>query len=368
MKHYSIMIKPASSLCNLRCKYCFYADVSNSRTVRSYGVIGEQTVKQIVDTVFLELRDGDHLSIAFQGGEPTVAGLDIFQFFVACVREKRKSVQVQLDYALQTNGTLLTEKWCHFLKANNFLVGLSLDGPALFHDRHRVDERQQGTYKMAMKAKQLLERYDIPYNVLCVLTNENARHPQKLWSFFLENGLRFVQIIPCLDDLDATTQPWALTPERFFSFYSALFPLWHREVQDGNYISVKLFDDIANLLVYKQATGCGMNGHCNLQYIVESDGSVFPCDFYVLDEYRLGNLCTDTFSKIQMAYYANGFANSRDSLPGNCAACPYRVLCGGGCKRMAKNMYFYASGCALRDLIDEIGPVLWADALRLARI
>lgn len=364
MKQLSVLIKPASSLCNLRCKYCFYADVSSSREVRSYGVMSRETSERIIDQLFLDLESGDALTIAFQGGEPTLAGLPFFEHFVAYTAEKSSDVTV--SYALQTNGILLDDSWCAFLKKHNFLVGLSWDGPPALHNKNRMDEKGQGTYSSILEARRKLQRHGIEHNILCVLTNETARHPQQIWSFIEAQKIDYIQFIPCLDELDGSGQSWALTPKRFCSFYTALFELWHKRLLSGRYVSVKLFDDIANLFVFGRATACGITGRCGMQYVIESDGSVYPCDFYVLDDYRLGNAARQSPEQLMSEYHRRGMGGCRAPLPAPCGACPYLDACQGGCRRMETAMYIDGDTCGYRELLDRILIPLCRDARMLA--
>ena len=159
MKHISVLIKPASSLCNLRCSYCFYANVSSLREVRSFGKMKEEVTEKMIENIYADLEDGDQLTLAFQGGEPTLAGLQYFQHLIAYVGTKEKKVQV--SYTLQTNGTMINEKWCAFLKEHDFLVGLSIDGHPLYHDLHRVDPKGRGTFQRVLQTKQLFDYYEI---------------------------------------------------------------------------------------------------------------------------------------------------------------------------------------------------------------
>ncbi len=358
MKQVSVMIKPASGLCNYRCQYCFYADVASLREVKSYGVMTTETTKGVLQNLFCDLSDGDTLAVAFQGGEPTLAGLGYFTEFARLAKRLRPGVRV--SYALQTNGSQLDEAWCRFLKQHHFLVGLSLDGYAEAHNRYRVDENGAGTYAQVLHAKKLLENAGVEYNVLCTLTNELARHPQKIWNTLLQLKIKYVQFTPCLGRLEEGQQDeWALTPQRFAAFYQSIFALWKAEVEKGNYISVKLFDDIVNLLLRHEVTACGLHGYCQLQYIVEADGGAYPCDFYVLDRYYGGNLARQPLHEIAEQLKNTGFLQSRAELPAPCAGCRYFALCHGGCKRLQQAMYVDDDGyCGYRQLLDTIGQPL----------
>lgn len=358
MKSLSVMIKLASSGCNLRCKYCFYADVSRQRGQCSYGIMTKETTDRMIDHIFGCLSDGDRISIAFQGGEPTLAGLSFFRYFVET--SKRKKGNVQLCFSLQTNGTLLDNAWCAFLKEHNFLVGLSLDGPAAYHDANRVDPSGKGTFHRVLAAKNLLDKYGVSYNVLTVLTNSLSRHPVQLWNFIQQHNLRYIQLIPCLGELDGTAGHYVLTPDRFATFYCQLFRAWVSEFQRGNYYSVKLFDDLVNLLVNGAQNACGLCGECVPQIVVEADGSVYPCDFYVLDEYKVGNLTEQPLLELLHTPVTEKFRNRKHVQPTLCRSCPYVRICGGGCKRMQREVCCGANDkeCGYRVFLDTCLPEL----------
>ncbi|KAF1299222.1 radical SAM/SPASM domain-containing protein [Enterococcus sp. JM4C] len=356
MKHISVLVKPASSLCNLRCKYCFYANVSSLREVRSYGKMTESVTEKMIEQIFIDLEDGDHLTLAFQGGEPTLAGLDYYRKVVACVKAQGKRVQVH--YTIQTNGTLINERWCEFLKENEFLVGVSIDGHPEYHDLNRVDTKGTGTFQRIILTKELFDRYQIDYNVLCTLTNPLGKEAKKVWQFLQKHKIQYVQFIPCLDDLDTQTRSsYALTPKRFFGFYRQLLSSWLAELEKGNYISVKLFDDLLNLLVRKQVTACGILGSCQVQYVIEADGSVYPCDFYVLDEYRMGYIQESSLKELFNQDISKKFVCEKPALPEKCQSCPFKNICGGGCKRMKDAIYVDEKDyCGYQELLQLFLP------------
>lgn len=365
MKRYTIMIKPASSLCNLRCKYCFYHDISAHREVASRGIMPEETAEAIIENLFTTLQKGDVITLAFQGGEPTLAGLPYYKHFIDSVGKRSKEITV--SYALQTNGILLDEEWCSFLRENRFLVGLSMDAYADHHDVYRIDAHKNGTFKQVASAKRLLDKAGVEYNILCTLTKTLARHPQKAWRFLMSQDIRFVQFTPCLNEIESTTSEWALTPQHFHQFYTSLYPLWKQAVQQGRYISVKLFDDIANMFVRKEVTACGMHGHCQPQCVIEADGSVYPCDFYAADMYCGGSLAEQTLEKALKSLVDTGFLTARDTLPSICHACGYHKMCNGGCKRMFLSVYVdEATGfCGFQRLLNDIGQDLCSIGARL---
>ena len=259
MKNLSVMIKPASSLCNMRCKYCFYADISSIREQPSYGVMTSETRKKVLSNIFSQLDSGDSITFAFQGGEPTMAGIGWFRQFIQEARQLAGD-GIQISYAFQTNGLLLDDDWLNLFKEHHFLVGLSLDGPKDFHDRNRPDAHGNGTFAHLLDIKKKMDRLHVSYNILTVLTNAAARHPQKLWNFLNEQQIAWVQFVPCLAPLDGEQNVYALTPERYASFYTALFDLWYPTLAQGRPMSIKLFDDLLALLAFGQETACGITG------------------------------------------------------------------------------------------------------------
>ena len=359
MKHLSVMIKPASGYCNMRCTYCFYADISSQRETKNYGFMPIKTACSIVDNMLADLTAGDEATLAFQGGEPTLAGLPFFADLLPYTTTAAKAKGVHIHYALQTNGTMLEENWIPLLKAHAVLVGLSIDGDKQLHDANRKGSQGESTYKRVMQTKRLLDKHQVPYNVLLTLTNQSARHPQKLWQFLLKEGIDYIQFTPCLNELDCEkTSLYALQPERLYQFYAALFPLWVGALQKGKYISVKLFDDLFHYFGRGVPNACGIHGRCAVQFVCEGDGSVFSCDFYMLDEYCLGSLAESKPSEL--------FGKGERFLAGDrgyimqepCASCRYRQACNGGCKRMVDAMYFSGGTCWYARLLDEILPPL----------
>ncbi len=345
MKHISVLIKPASGLCNLRCQYCFYADVTSLREVASYGKMKKETTEKMIQQIFVDLDNGDELTLAFQGGEPTLAGLPYFKQLVALVEAAQVQKNVRVHYAIQTNGMLINQKWATFLKANNFLVGLSIDGHPMYHDLHRLDTKGKGTFHRVLETKRLFDTHQIAYNILCVLTNPLAKEPKKVYQFMQKENIDYIQFIPCLDELQAQKRSsYALTPERFASFYHQLLHLWLQELAQGRYRSIKLFDDVFNLVVNRQVNACGLVGNCQIQYIIEADGSVYPCDFYVLDEYRLGFIQEQTLRELFSQDIGQKFLCEKKEPCALCQTCPFQQMCHGGCKRMKAAMYVNAAG------------------------
>ena len=356
MKRLTIMIKPASSLCDMRCTYCFYHDVAASRHTASMGIMKQDTAAALIHNVYSCLDAGDNLTFAFQGGEPGLAGLDFFEFFTETAK-KAAPRGVKTMYAFQTNGLTINGAWCEFFKKNKVLVGLSLDGDAALHNYNRVDAHGKGTYNRVMEAKRLMDRHRAQYNILCVLTSESARRARRIWNFILKEGIRHIQFIPCLEPLETPDGPSeipaesALTAKRFYQFYSDLFPLWKAEAEKGNLVHVRQFEDIAGICLAGQGLTCGMSGRCTPQIVVEADGSVYPCDFYVLDQYRVANLAESSLREVFEAVVKSGFLDPEPTKYDACTNCAYSRWCQGGCKRMAKAVYGH--DCGMKQFLDR---------------
>ncbi|MFC0232873.1 radical SAM/SPASM domain-containing protein [Vagococcus entomophilus] len=338
MKRISVLIKPASSLCNIKCRYCFYNDISTIREVKSFGKMTEELAGKMIEQIYIDLEDGDFLDFTFQGGEPTLAGLSYYKYLVNKLNQQSKKITI--SYAIQTNGLVIDDKWCEFLKKNNFLVGLSIDGPAIFHNLGRVDWKQKGTYHRVKKTKELLDKYEISYNVLTVLTKQMALEPDEIMSFLRNENIKYVQFIPCLDALSKESQhKYGLSPELFADFYTRIYQLWLEELKSQKYISIKLFDDLFHFLVNREISACGINGKCQTQYVIEGDGGVYPCDFYVLDDYKLGNIKENTLKELFDQPINFKFNCEGRKVKKQCRNCPYQNVCGGGCKRMEEAIY-----------------------------
>ena len=291
MPHISLLVKPASSLCNMRCRYCFYADEAASRSQGSLGLMTRDTAAEMVRQALAAAGPSGQLTVAFQGGEPTVAGLGFFEDFVADMT-RYNTARIPVAYAFQTNGLALDETWAAFLARNRFLVGVSVDGDKALHDEFRVDAGGKGTWNRVQKNLAMLLRAGVACNLLCVVTRRCARSAVRVYHALQKTGVEYLQFIPCLDPLDGPRggQPWSLTPEEYGNFLCALFEEWYRDWAAGRYTSVRLFEDYVELAMGLPPSTCATSGRCGAYFVVEGDGSVYPCDFYALDRWKLGNL------------------------------------------------------------------------------
>ena len=333
MNHLNLLIKPASGNCNLRCKYCFYHDITEKRKIPSYGIMSLDTIETIVKKVCDYLPSGE-CTIAFQGGEPTLTGLDFFKAFVE-YQKKYKSDKLIFHNAIQTNGMVIDEEWAKFLSENNFLVGISLDGHEDIHDLYRIDANENGTFARVMESIHLLEKYKVEFNVLTVVTAQVAKNIDKIYKFFKENNLKYQQYIACLDPLDQKhgQYKYSLSPSLYGRFLCHLFDQWYNDIQKGEFVYNRYFENLVGMLIGHLPESCGLIGHCARQVVVEADGSVYPCDYYVLDQYRIGNLITDGFDDIEENRDKSGFIQHSMVINEKCKYCKWAKLCRGGCRR-----------------------------------
>jgi len=331
MKALTLLIKPASGHCNLRCKYCFYADVTDSRTEKNYGMMRLDTLEKLMKSLFEEVTE--FCLIGFQGGEPTLAGLDFFKSVV--VLEKKYNVnRVKVDYTIQTNGLFINDEWASFFAENKFLVGLSVDAGVQIHDGFRVDANGNGTHQACLQAACLLEKYRVDFNILSVVTNKMASQPDKVWQFYREQNFKFLQFIPCLDPFDEEeVKSYSLDAQTYGKFLCQIFDLWYEALRRDKYISIRTFDNYIHMLNGHQAEVCALRGVCTAYGLVESNGNVYPCDFYAIDEYLLGNIHTHSFEEMILGNVATAFTELSKEVDVACKGCKYFFICRGGCRR-----------------------------------
>lgn len=328
----SFLVKPASGRCNLACRYCFYRDVAENRETADFGRMTDETAALLVDRAF-EL-DADALSIGFQGGEPTLAGLPFFERFAAFVHEKnRKGIPVH--FALQTNGTTLNADWARFLKKENFLVGVSIDGPRTLHDAFRVKRDDSGSYNEVMSGVEALRAEEVPVNALCVVDAAVADNVELVYKHLRRKGFDWIQFIPCLDPFgeEPGNRSWSLKPAAFGRFLKTAFDLWFEDGNRGTPANVRWFDNLVGMAAGFPPENCGMAGRCTAYYTVEADGSVYPCDFYVVDEWRLGDIRTNTLREMVESETARRFVRVSEYVDPECRSCFAFPLCRGGCRR-----------------------------------
>lgn len=328
----SIMVKPASGMCNLRCKYCFYHDVAEHRNVPNTGCMTEQTAHRLIDQA-LEFAAGEQIAFAFQGGEPLIAGKAYFRDFVRYTRE-RNTTGSPVFFSLQTNGMLVDEEWAAFFHENQFLIGLSLDGDRP-GNKFRLDPSGGNSFDSILAAAGILEKHQVDFNILTVVTGYTARNINRIYDFFKKQGFRYLQFIPCLRPFgDTSESSLYMTDSEYEHFLVNLFNAYAEDYVRGNYVSIRQFDNWVHLYLGDPAEQCGVCGHCSRQFVAEGDGSIYPCDFYCLDEWLLGNINTDRLADMASSDKAEAFIRESFSFPEKCRSCQFAAICRAqGCKR-----------------------------------
>ena len=233
MRPLQMLIKPASANCNLNCRYCFYCDEGKNRENFSYGFMSEETLEVLVRKAF-EYADG-FCGFAFQGGEPTLAGLPFFRRLID-LQKKYNRNHIRVDNSIQTNGCGLSEEWAEFFAREKFLVGLSLDGIKSTHDAYRVNRKGEGSFGEVMRTAEMFGRLGVEYNILTVVNGKTGLRAAKIYDFYKKNHFQYLQFIACLDPIGAEPgkQPYSLTPEVYGRFLMELFDRWYDDVQGGS--------------------------------------------------------------------------------------------------------------------------------------
>lgn len=330
MSSLTLLIKPSSSMCNLNCKYCFYKDCSNYRDKYNNKFMKFETLETIVIKAFSE--NVDCINFIFQGGEPTLIGLD-FYIHLIYLQNKYNLHNIKVLNSIQTNGFLLDDDWCEFFYKNKFLVGVSLDGFKSIHDNVRVTAKNFGSFDKVYSSVSLLKKYNIEFNILSVIHKQNYSHIKDIYNFFKANNFKYIQFIPCIKGFNDTVDTFRLSTHEYYYFLDTLFELWYEDILNNNFIEIKNFFDYISVLKGYIPTCCGMGGFCSIHTVIESNGDVYPCDFYCIDDWHLGNITNFSFSQLTTNSIAKNFFDRSLNINHECKQCAYFKLCGGGCRR-----------------------------------
>jgi serine-type anaerobic sulfatase-maturating enzyme len=325
----SLLIKPASAVCNLDCEYCFYLD----RDADPYKALPARrmsydTLERLVDTYLFYSYPNS--TFAFQGGEPTLAGLPFFEKLVEFQKQYGRDGQ-SVSNALQTNGTLLDKNWCDLFRSYQWLIGLSLDGPEEVNDRFRFNKEGRGTWKRVMETVELFKKERVDFNILCVLSQANVDKPKELYRFYRGLGIENLQFIPLAEfDREGNPMPFTITPEQYGRFLCEVFDLWWPERRK---VRIRFFDNVAEALAGQKPGSCTMHETCDSYVVVEYNGDVYPCDFFVESNWKLGNVVLDSWSEIARRTRRYSFASKKTLAHPECQVCEYQSICHGGCPK-----------------------------------
>lgn len=355
-----MVAKPIGPVCNLNCEYCFYLEKKALFVPKQKFRMSDDILLAFI-TGYISSQPTPVVDFVWQGGEPTLLGIDFFKRVVGFQNPFKNCKTI--GNALQTNGTLLTDQWCRFLKKNHFMVGLSLDGPKEIHDRFRRDRQSKGTFNKVMRGLKLLQKYEVDYNVMASVTRDKARHPLDVYRFLKDQGIRFIQFAPVierlpdpvsrqqglrfaapalLDGKEDQTQvtPWSVLPEEYGDFLIAIFEEWVRN--DVGKVFVMNFEWALSAWIGNPSPVCIHAMQCGRSLVMEHNGDVYACDHCVYPQYRFGNILKDPLGKMVEKSIQSGFGvNKEAALPRWCRECEVLTACRGGCPkhRFAQTYY-----------------------------
>ena len=345
---FNIMTKPIGPRCNIDCKYCYYLEKEklypSEKKFRMSDDVLEKYVRQMIET---SLEAGmREVSFAWQGGEPTMLGVDYFRMIVA-LQAQYAPPSVKVTNALQTNGILLDDEWGGFFHDHEFLVGISIDGPKKVHDRYRVDRAGRPTFDKVMQGLEVLQRHKVEHNALATVHRANGGKGKEVYRFLKEVGFEFMQFIPIAErsggdglasapqvDMDPahSVTDWSVSPRAYGKFLCDVFDTWIRSdigkifVQHFDVMLGKWLGDPAGICVFAETCGDGL--------ALEHDGSLYSCDHYVYPEYRLGNISETPLRELLWTERQYEFGrDKKNSLTAQCRACSFRFACNGGCPK-----------------------------------
>ena len=330
---FQVFAKPVGSVCNLDCHYCYYLKKKdlypNSVSFRMPDSILEEYIIQ-----HIAASSGSVINFSWHGGEPIILGLDYFRKIVA-LQGKHQPRNQRITNGIQTNGTLLDEDWCHFLAAEGFAVGLSLDGPQELHDRYRVSKGQNPTHKEVMRGYRLLQQHQIPCDLLCVVHAENVQHPTEVYRFFKQIKAPYIGLLPLVEpqqDGEGGVSHRTVPAEAWGNFLCAIFDEWKN--QDIERVKVQIFEEVARTAFGQEHSLCIFRKTCGDIPVVEHNGDFFSCDHFVDPEHRLGNIQETPLAELLEGPAQRAFGQAKwDTLPRHCLVCEVLDMCHGGCPK-----------------------------------
>jgi len=329
----SILVKPAGPDCNMACAYCFYLEKADLFEPRGRHRMSDEILEAMVRQT-MENAPGQ-ISFGWQGGEPTLMGLGFFEKAVELQKKHGRSHTV--GNGLQTNGILIDEKWVKFLKEYNFLVGLSIDGPAHVHDRYRKMKGGGGSWDQVVEGAHRMLDGGVAVNALTVVNDYAVGFAEEIYAFHKDLGLNYMQFIPLVDPgigRGGDDVPDRVSAERFGAFLCSLFDLWIGDFDDGvPTTSVRFFDSVFHVYAGLQPPECTLLSECGAYVVVEHNGDVYSCDFYVEPEWRLGNVLHDDLGALLNSERQDEFGLMKSRLAAPCASCRWLKYCRGGCTR-----------------------------------
>jgi uncharacterized protein len=345
--NFHVLAKPIGPICNLDCKYCFYLEKEALYPQTEKWAMQDEVLESYIRQ-YIEAHDTPVVNFAWQGGEPTLLGVDYFRRVVEF--EKRYANGKRIANAFQTNGVLLSDAWAELFLEHQFLIGLSIDGPRELHDAYRVDKGGQPTFDRVMRGMEVLKRNKVDFNTLTTVHRANAGSPLEVYRFLKENGSGYMQFIPIVERTaqqatgaglrliapaftgTANVAPWSVEPRQFGRFLCAIFDEWVRKDVGRNF--VQIFDISLELWSGMEASLCIFRKKCGTALAIEHTGDLYSCDHFVYPENRLGNIMESALASLVDSAQQQEFGDSKEStLPRYCRDCDVRFACNGECPK-----------------------------------
>lgn len=341
-----VMLKPVGAVCNLACEYCYYLEKAKLYQNTPKHVMSEELLEKFIEE-YINSQTMPQVLFTWHGGETLMRPLSFYKRAVEL--QKRYANGRQIDNCIQTNGTLLTDEWCEFLRENNFLVGVSIDGPQEFHDEYRRNRQDLPSFHKVMKGINLLKKHGVEWNAMAVVNDFNADYPLDFYHFFKEIDCHYIQFTPIVERLSQRTDgltissaaqarkgtelaDFSVSPEQWGNFLCTLFDEWVRN-DVGNYY-IQLFDSTLANWIGQQPGVCSMGKTCGHAGVMEFNGDVYSCDHFVFPEYKLGNIYEKTLVEMMYSKEQQDFgAQKYNTLPRQCKECEYLFACNGECPK-----------------------------------
>lgn len=357
---FHLMAKPIGPQCNLSCEYCFYLEKQALFPKSKIRRMSDDVLKTYISK-YITSQSAPEIEFVWQGGEPTLLGMAFFRRIIEL--QKPFTSQKTIKNFLQTNGTLLTDRWCNFLKKHNFLVGLSIDGPRDIHNRYRIDRKENPTFDKVMRGLKLLQKHGVEYNIMACVARETARRPLDVYHFFKEQGAQFIQFTPIIERIPDVNEKQlglhfagparldneepnvevahcSVEPEEYGNFLITIYDEWVQN--DVGKIFVMNFEWALNAWIGNPSPVCIFAKQCGRSIVVEHNGDMFACDHSVYPEYKLGNILKVAPQDAVEQSIASGFGICKEkSLPKWCRECDVLAACYGGCPKHRFEKTYY---------------------------
>ncbi len=333
VREFQVFVKPAGAACNLSCRYCYYLGKKNLypeyEPLRMNDKVLEKYIIQHINASSEKL-----ITFSWHGGEPLLAGIDFYRKVLKLQKKYQPSGSKILN-GIQTNGTLLDDEWCRFLASGDFIIGMSLDGPGELHDKNRRSGGGLPSFRMALNGYNLLRKYNITPEILCVVSSDNVDHPMIVYNFFRQLGAKYITFLPLVEqqpDSPSGVSIQSVPAMGFGHFLSVIFDEWVEK--DIGEIKIQIFEEAARTAFDQEHTLCIFKENCGGVPVVEHNGDFYSCDHYVDDEHLLGNINVNTLTHFLDSDRQKAFGLAKSlSLPEYCSVCEVREMCNGECPK-----------------------------------